>query len=199
MSEELSFRQLIQQVRQGDAQAAADLIHRYENDLRIIARVRLRSTGMQRTLESMDICQSVLGNFFVRVTSGEFDLQTPEDVIKLLSRMIRNKVTDKYRLAHAEKRPQGGSGTPIEDLQIAGGDHTPSQIVSVEELRREFIRRLTPEEREIWERRQEGQGWDDIAKAVGRKVDTLRMQLGGASKRIGTEMGLDELTDNEED
>lgn len=111
--------------------------------------------------------------------------------------MIRNKVTDKYRLTKAEKRPKLGSGTPIEEMQIPGGDHTPSQIVSAEELQREFICRLTPEEREIWERRQEGQGWDEIAKAIGRNGDAIRLQLARASKRIGTEIGLDELTDNE--
>ena len=40
MSDTIPFSSLIARVRQGDAQAAADLIRRYEPELRVMARVR---------------------------------------------------------------------------------------------------------------------------------------------------------------
>jgi hypothetical protein len=39
----------------------------------------------------MDICQSVLATFFVRVAAGEYDLKEPDDLIKLLPNMTRNE------------------------------------------------------------------------------------------------------------
>ena len=52
----------------------------------------------------MDICQSILANFFVRASAGEFDIETPEQLQKLLATMIRNKVTDHARRETAERR-----------------------------------------------------------------------------------------------
>ena len=40
----------------------------------------------------MDICQSVLGSFFVRAATGQYKLETPEHLLKLLTTMARNKL-----------------------------------------------------------------------------------------------------------
>ena len=74
MAEELSFTDLIQRVRAGDEKAATELVRRYEPAIRVAVRVRLTDPGLRRFLDSMDICQSVLANFFVRAAAGQFDL-----------------------------------------------------------------------------------------------------------------------------
>lgn len=63
MAEEASFQDLVRRIRNGEAEAAANLIQRYEADLRLIARARLRTSGLQQALDSVDLCQSVLANF----------------------------------------------------------------------------------------------------------------------------------------
>ena len=53
-------------VRQGDEQAAEELVRRYEAEIRLEVRgwLRLRNPGLRRVFDSMDICQSVLASFF---------------------------------------------------------------------------------------------------------------------------------------
>ncbi len=74
---ESAFAELIARIRRGDQQAAVDLVRLYEPVIRRAIRFRLSSAGLRSTLDSMDICQSVLGNFFVRAASGQYQLDQP--------------------------------------------------------------------------------------------------------------------------
>src|SRR5205085_2247872 len=87
-----SFAQFIRRIRAGDAQAAAQLLQQYEPAIRLEVRLRLRDSRLRRLFDSMDICQSVLGSFFLRAAAGQYDLDQPEQLLKLLVAMVRNKV-----------------------------------------------------------------------------------------------------------
>src|SRR4051812_2324040 len=63
--EELSFVDLVRLVRAGDEHASAELVRRYAPAIRIAVHARLRDPRLRRVLDSLDVCQSVLGNFFV--------------------------------------------------------------------------------------------------------------------------------------
>lgn len=65
MLETTSFGELIERVRLGEADAAVELVRTYEPAIRRTLRVRLVDARLRSTLDSMDICQSVLGSFFV--------------------------------------------------------------------------------------------------------------------------------------
>ena len=43
----------------------------------------------------MDICQSVMANFFVRAAAGPFDFKEPNDLTQFLLAVMRNKVAEK--------------------------------------------------------------------------------------------------------
>ena len=43
-------------------------------------------------MDSTDVCQSVLGNFFGRATSGQFELKDPKQLVALLVIMARNRI-----------------------------------------------------------------------------------------------------------
>ena len=45
-------------------------------------------------MDSTDVCQSVLGNFFGRATSGQFELKDPKQLVALLVTMARNRITN---------------------------------------------------------------------------------------------------------
>lgn len=64
MAEDLSFVELVRNVRTGDESASAELVRRYEPAIRIAVRARLTAPGLRRLFDSMDICQSVFANFF---------------------------------------------------------------------------------------------------------------------------------------
>ena len=158
MSDTIPFSSLIARVRQGDAQAAADLIRRYEPELRVMARVRLTDPGLRRVMDSIDICQSILANFFVRIRAGQFDLETPDQLLKLLATMIRNKVRNHVRDQRAGRRDQRRLvDVAADEIDVAACQETPSQIVVAQELEQRCQGRFSAEEREVIDRRVDGQ------------------------------------------
>src|SRR5262245_14349631 len=96
MPENDSFTSLIRRVRAGDSAAAEELVRGYEGAIRRAVRVHL-GARLRRALDSADICQSVLANFFVRAAAGQFDLEDPTQLLKLLVTMARNRLTDHAR------------------------------------------------------------------------------------------------------
>src|SRR5438094_412274 len=92
MSGEDTFRDLLRRVRARDEEAAAELVRRYEPAIRVAVRVRLTDSSLRRLFDSLDICQSVLANFFVRAAAGQFDLDRSEQLVKLLVTMARNRL-----------------------------------------------------------------------------------------------------------
>jgi RNA polymerase sigma-70 factor (ECF subfamily) len=194
MREETSFQDLLQRVRAGDGEAAAELLRRYEPTIRRVARVRLADTRLQRLFDSSDVCQSVFGSFFVRTALGQYELETPEQLLRLLVDMSRKKVIDLAREAGAARRDfRREEGTP-EMRQCAAKEPTPSQEVSARELLQEFRRRLSPEERQLAEERAAGRDWAQIAADRGASPEALRKQLSRAVDRVAVELGLEEQT-----
>src|SRR4051794_11644781 len=99
------YPEFIRLIRGGDERAAEDLVRRYEPEIRLEIRtwLRLRDPRLRRVFDSMDICQSVLASFFVRAAVGDFDLDEPRQLVRLLVGMARNKLADRVR-HHQRKR-----------------------------------------------------------------------------------------------
>jgi RNA polymerase sigma factor (sigma-70 family) len=192
MSEDDSFRDLIRGVRAGDAQAAAELVRCYEPAIRLAVHVRLTDPGLRRLLDSLDICQSVLGSFFARAALGQFELDRPEQLLKLLTAMARNKLISH---AHQQRAARRDYRRVLRDLsdegELVAPGPGPGDEVSHRELQHEFRRRLSPAERQLAELRSQGRSWKEIAAAVGEPANTLRMRLSRAVERVTQELGLE--------
>jgi DNA-directed RNA polymerase specialized sigma24 family protein len=192
MPDDASFSDLIRRVRQRDEQAAAELVRRYEPAIRLAVRVRLTDSRLRRLLDSVDICQSVLANFFVRAASGQFDLERSEQLVQLLVTMARNHLINqahKYQSARRDQRRN--EAVPDAEANLAADDPTPSQIVANQELLQEFRRRLTEEERWLVEQRRQDRAWADIATEVGEAPDAVRIRYARAVDRVVRELGLE--------
>ncbi len=192
MPEELSFLDLVRRVRAGDQEASTELVRRYEPAIRILIHGRLSDPGLRRLLDSIDICQSVMGNFFVRAAAGEFELDSPEQLIKLLATMARNRITDHALHQQAARRDHrrnepGGNGDELVDR-----GPSPSEVVAGKELVQAFRNKLTVTERHLAEQRALGRPWDEIAQEVGGSPDALRVQLSRAVDRVTRELQLDD-------
>src|SRR3954449_618445 len=129
-----SFDEFIRRVGSGDEEAAARLVRDFEPVVRRVLRARLRNGRARSEFDSMDICQSVLAIFFVRAAAGEYDLREPDDLIKLLLTMTRNKVAEKMRRQHRLRRDSRRTVGGVEELGLAGLDPTPSSVVASKEL-----------------------------------------------------------------
>lgn len=193
MSDPEVFRDLISRVRAGEQEAAAELVRQLEPELRRAVRVRLGDPRLRRVVDSVDVCQSVLANFFVRARLGEFDLGQPDQLLRLLLVMARNKLQDRARRQNAQKRDQrrldaGADG----DLDaLAGPEPDPVRVVASRNLLEVVRTLLTDEERQLADRRAEGMGWAEIAALLGGQPDTLRKRLDRALDRVTARLGLE--------
>ncbi len=194
MSESSDFHDLIQRVRAGDEAAAAELVRRYEPSIRRAVRIRLGDTRLARAFDSMDVCQSVMASFFVRAALGQYELNAPEQLLKLLATMARHKLADRVDQERAgcrdNRRVEEGSA---ETREVAAAGSTPSRQVAAREMLEEVLRRLSPEERQLVEMRQQGIDWAGIAQQLGGSPDALRKRLARATDRVARELGLDEF------
>ena len=191
MSETAPFAEFLRRIRCGDAEAARELVFRYESAIRLAVRTRLTDPALKRQVDSADICQSVLGSFFIRAAAGQYDLAEPAQLIALLVRMAQNKLAGQARFHHRERRDVGKVIGLDGAAGQAGGGPSPSRVVAGRELLEALRGRLTPEERELADRRGRGQGWAEIAAALGGTATARRMQLKRAIDRVAPELGLE--------
>jgi RNA polymerase sigma-70 factor (ECF subfamily) len=193
MPEAPSFEELIRRVRAWDQEAAAELVRRYEPAIRRAVRFRLADARLGNLFDSMDICQSVLRSFFVRAASSQYDLETPEQVLKLLKAMARNKLAFQARKQHSLRRDNRRASTIGDEGSrlVAPGD-SPSTPIVVRDLQEEIRRRLTPDEWQLLDLRKQGHDWAAIAAQVGGGAESLRKKLARAIDRVAQELGLDD-------
>jgi RNA polymerase sigma-70 factor (ECF subfamily) len=191
MTADNDFADFLCRVRAGDEQAARELVRRYEAAIRLEVRVRLRQRRLRRFFDSMDICQSVLHSFFVRAALGQFELNGPDDLFKLLVVMTRNKLAYQVRKQQAKcrdyRRVDEVAGRQIEAVAAPGPDAAAAGRETVERFRA----RLTEEERRLADLRAQGRTWAEIAECMGGAPQARRMQLARAADRVARELGLE--------
>jgi RNA polymerase sigma-70 factor (ECF subfamily) len=192
MSDDVSFQELIGRVRRGDERAAAELVRRYEPAIRRAVRFRLTDPRLRRTCDSMDVCQSVLLSFFVRAASGQYDLESPEQLLRLLTTMARNKLLNQARQQHAARRDNRLVTDDVADHDVAATAPGPPQQAEAKELLQEIHRRLDAEELRLVELRNQGHDWNAIARMVGGNAPALRQKHHRALARLTQEFGLEE-------
>ena len=189
------FGELVQRLHQGDAAAAEQIVRDHEPEIRRIVRSRLRDPKLRRIVDSIDICQSVFGRFFVQATLGRFELNSQKDLVKLLTRMATNKVIDKHRAEASQRRlslhkaeNQNGNhqyGEPVQQ-QIS-----PESAMVYEELYHSAEASLSEKEKTISNLRNQGMSWLDVSRELGESPQALRKRLERACNRIAKEMGID--------
>lgn len=188
-----NFTELLARVRAGDGQAAEELVRKYEPVIRVTIRARLQDARLRRVVDSMDICQSVMANFFTRAAFGEFDLEAPDQLVGLLVTMAKNKVISQGRRERSGKRDvrrlELDGGMHLDDLS---GEPEPGRIVADRELIAVIRAGLSAEEQEIADMRGMGRSWGEVAEALGGTAEARRKQFGRALRRVLRELGLDE-------
>lgn len=193
MPEGRKFRDLIQRVRARDEDAARELAEKYEAVIRRIVRIHLRDARMRRTMESMDVCQSVLKSFFVRTALGQYDLDTPEQLIGLLTAMTRNKLANQVNRARAQRRDLGRNVSLGESgFQVAGRQSDPSDQAAAKELVALVCDRLGDHERFLAEQRGLGRTWGELAEQLGESDEALRKRFSRSVDRVIADLGLDD-------
>jgi RNA polymerase sigma-70 factor (ECF subfamily) len=186
MSDDTVFAGFVARIRAGDEQAAQELVERYEPVIRREVKMRLRDPRLYRRLDWADICQSVLASFFMRAAAGQYDLDQPEQLLRLLVVMTRHKLSKQARRHRAEKRDYRLADDRDQASLEAepGAEPTPSRLVAGRELLEVFRARLSDEERMLADLRADGCGWAEISSRFGGTPQGRRMQLARAVRRV---------------
>ena len=193
MADGTQFRELIRRVRDRDQDAARELVGRYENAIYRVVRIHLRDARMRRVLDSTDICQSVMASFFVRTALGQYEVDTPEQLLGLLATIARNKLATQVNRMTAQRRDiRRDTGSDEQAAILPGYASDPSEQASAREILEKVRNRLDEKERYLAEQRGLGRNWKELADELGGTDVALRKKLTRALNRVMAELGLED-------
>lgn len=186
------FAQRLAQLRSGEKAAIEVFVAEYEPYIRRTIRFRINQAALCAVTDSTDVCQSVLGGFLLRLSTGDFDLRTEDDLRRLLTVIAQRKFAMIRRREYSAKRSRKITKS-LNDLPEVRESNAiePSAHFEITELAELVKRSLTSDEFELLVRRRDGQSWEQIAQDLGVEVATLRKRLSRALRRVASELGLE--------
>ncbi|MHB8866620.1 MAG: RNA polymerase sigma factor [Pirellulaceae bacterium] len=176
--ERAEFRAAIEGVRAGSPDAVWKLIADYGPHIQRVVRRRL-DRRMRSKFDSLDFVQMVWASVF-RNPQEICGLKQPEDLIRYLAVLARNKVVDEYR-RRIQKDTKYNVTRELSLSQQDGTEEsadteqpTPSQIAIAREQWEKFVRQQPERDRSIIEMRIGGATFLEISQQLGIHERTAR-------------------------
>ena len=198
MTEQESIR-LLQQWRDGDEHAAAQIFERYVNRLCALARTRL-SSQMQRRVEAEDVVQSAYRSFFRRA-GDHYVIEKQGDLWRLLAAITINKIRGQVEFHNARKRSVSSEESIRVDHSIVlfspeqvTEDPSPEDAAMLVEELANVLGQLDATQRTIIELSMQNHEQEVIAEKVQRSERTVRRTI--QQVRDELESRLFEVTDH---
>jgi RNA polymerase sigma factor (sigma-70 family) len=196
LSTDDEFTQLWSRLSRGEESAANELLNRYEQEIRRFIRFRLSDPSLRRVVDSLDICQSVFGRFFVQLSTGAIELDNPQQLRALLFAMARNRLYDEVRREHAVRRDSRRAQSDEAALDsLADKADSPSQLVAADELLQMVRRQLSAEDQYLIDQKLSGRPWAELANELGGNAEAIRKRATRALDRAVQTLGLVEECD----
>ena len=184
------FSALVVQLRRGDANAAHELVRRYESIIRVAVRARC-GPELRRQFDSMDVCQSVFASFFIRVATGAFELRQPKQLVALLTKMAQNKLNMRTRGHFRERRDiRRQLALAVDQFAISSRWPGPVQQVAGRDLLEHVLNAMSPDIRSIAMLRIGEASWSEIASTMGGTAEGRRKQFERAVELIGDRLDI---------
>ena len=182
-----SFADLLAKARRGDAEAMSELVHTYEREVRIVARVLL-GPALRPHLDSLDLVQSVHRSLMRGLRQDRFDISTPENLVALALTMVRRKAARKWRHARRQQRISHGP-SPNEELAhmletLTSHETDPVRGAELNDAIQHLCRSLSEPDRRLMERRLSGHSTAEAARELGADADVLRAHLSRLRQRL---------------
>jgi RNA polymerase sigma-70 factor (ECF subfamily) len=189
MSQIPGDQSLLQLWRAGDQKAAREIVDRYIDRLLDLARRRL-SQRLARRVDPEDIVQSVFRTFFDRARAGQFHVEDPDDLCKLLMRITLHKTLRQAAFHRAAKRDlnqEAVSGSDEQDhlREVLDREPTPEAASILMDELDQMLNQLRPEDGQIIDLRLQGYTNVEIAEKLrisDRKIRRLLDRLRGLAE-----------------
>jgi RNA polymerase sigma factor (sigma-70 family) len=185
--EEGELRQFLARIRDGDEDAARELLRRYEAKVRLVVRRQLPRLLRSR-FDSQDFVQSIWGSFFRRIKAGPSELESTENLIGFLARAARNKVIDEYRRASSRKQDMRREESMWEGAQardLVDGSDTPIEVAEASEALDRLRELLPVDRRTVLDLKAAGLTTVEIAARLGIGERTVRRVIEDLRRRAG--------------
>jgi RNA polymerase sigma-70 factor (ECF subfamily) len=187
--DDADFQSLMERLRAGDEEAAAEVFHRFAHRLVALARTQLQEVVRAKE-DPEDVVQSAYSSFFWRQRTGQFRIDSWEDLWGILvvitvrkcgrrltyHRAARRDVKREVRLVDSE-------GT-THNWEAVAREPTPVEAAMLAETLEQVLRGLEHHDREILASHLQGGTISEISAQVGysertvrRTLDTIRHQL----------------------
>jgi RNA polymerase sigma-70 factor (ECF subfamily) len=187
----------IRELVSGNEEVVSEFWREYAPSLERLASSRM-APALQRRLGAEDVVQSVCRTFLRRAREGEFQLDKSDDVWRLLCAITLTKVRQHARF-HLRKRrglnrevvldANGDSQAPgLADLAPAR-EPTPAEAAAFADQMQHLLAALDDEERQLVQRKLDGQDSPAIAKAMNCSERTVRRLLAKVRDRWERELG----------
>ncbi|MCI0464004.1 MAG: ECF-type sigma factor [Gemmataceae bacterium] len=152
MSDDSAFKELMDRLRAGDQDAAAEVFRRFANRLIGLARTHL-DHRLRQKVDPEDVMQSALHSFFHRHRDGQFDLANWNSLWAMLVVITLRKCghqAEHFRAAcRAVERERSGSVSSGDDSasswQAIASDPTPSQAALLAEAVEQIMQSMGDE------------------------------------------------------
>ena len=179
---------LLDRVRQGDEDAARELLQLFEPHVRRVVRLRLPH-ALRSKFDSMDFVQSVWGSFFAHLNRGEIDFESRGQLCNFLVSAAQAKVDYESRRrlragkfdVHKERQIEQDAENPI----FTSPDPRPSQVAVAHDLLENAMRGRPPIHQQILRLRSQGYTFVEIAAQVGIDERSARRIVQGIEEQLG--------------
>ncbi len=185
------FVELVTRAKSGDEVASTELLRHFEEDVRMMVRVRL-PRALRPQFDSMDFVQDIWQSFFADGDGDPDRFTNSRHLRGFLAGVVRNKVFAEYRRRtktrkYALDREESfyvRRGGRDELREVAAPDPSPSEDVQARERLAQLLAGRPPAEALVVELRRQGLTFDEIAKRTGqsersarRVIDALRARM----------------------
>lgn len=172
---------LMQRFRDGDQGAAAQLFERYVGKLVSLAQRNL-SSQLGRRIDAEDVVQSAFRSFFRGTRDGRFQLESGQDLWRLLAVMTVTKLKKQVEFHTAAKRDFQMDRSPSPDDPHPVVNHTveepsPADSLALVEQIERVSAQLGRDQQRIFAMRLEGHQVEEIGAAIGISERTVRRVL----------------------
>ncbi|MGC9946044.1 MAG: ECF-type sigma factor [Bryobacteraceae bacterium] len=162
---------LLNRMRQGDRDAGEQAVRLVYSELHRIASREMRHEQPGHTLRTTALVHEAYLRF---VAAGSLEIRSREHFFAIASRQMRRILVDHARLASRQKRGGGAVKLDIDQLQLAGGERSIADLVSLDEALNE-LERVEPRAAQVVELRHFG-GYTDreVMDALSLSLSTVR-------------------------
>jgi RNA polymerase sigma factor (sigma-70 family) len=167
------------------------LLKEYGDAIQREIRFCLLDQRLRRVVGESDVFQSVIAQFALKLREGQYQFDTPSDLVGLLKTMARTHVAHLARFWQARRRDlRKSTGLDAEGVtESPDHDPTASSVVARVERLELALARLSERDRQILDWRHENVTWPEIARRLNvPSSEALRKQHQRALARVAQEI-----------